>query len=97
MQPGPIDAQRRPTGVSRPFFLVGTDAYSLDWLAKNRERLVKLQAFGLVVEVPDAAAYRRLEALAKGVALRPVSADVIAEHLSLTRYPALITAEGIFP
>ena len=97
MRPGPLQAQKRSTGVSRPFFLVGCDAYSLEWLAKNRERLVDLQAFGLVVEAPDARAFRQLEAAAKGLVLRPVSANLIAEHLGLEIYPALITSEGIFP
>jgi len=97
MRPGPLQAQRRPTGVSRPFFLVGSGGYSLGWLKKNRERLVELQAFGLVVEAPDAPAYRKLQAAATGLVLRPVSADLIAEHLGLEHYPVLITAEGIFP
>jgi integrating conjugative element protein (TIGR03765 family) len=97
MKVGPFEAQRRRTGVSRPFFLIGCDAYSLTWLVGNRERLAKLGAFGLVIEAEDATAYRRLEAAAEGLVVRPVAGDVIAEHLRIEYYPALVTADGIAP
>jgi integrating conjugative element protein (TIGR03765 family) len=87
----------RPTGVARAFFLVGTDAYSLAWLGQNDATLVELQAFGLVVEVSNVAAYRQVEAAAEGLVIRPVPGDLLAEHLDIEHYPALITAEGIFP
>ena len=97
MSAGPFEAQRRPTGVSQPFFLVGCDAYSLAWIEKNRGRLRQLQAFGLVVEAPDAQAYRRLAALAEGLLIRPVAGDAIAKYLRIEKYPALVTADGILP
>ena len=97
LRAGPFEAQRRRTGVSRPFFLIGCDAYSIEWLNKNRERLVSLQAFGLVVEAEDAQAYRRLEATAEGLVVRPVAGHLIAQHLGIQAYPALVTADGIFP
>ena len=97
MTVGAFEAQRRPTGVSQPFFLVGCDAYSLAWIEKNRDRLRQLQAFGLVVEAPDAQAYRRLTALAEGLLIRPVAGNAIAKYLRIDKYPALITADGILP
>lgn len=97
MTPGPFEPIRRRTGVSRPFFLVGSDAYSLKWLAQNHDRLIKLHALGLVVEVADAVVFGDVESAAAGLVVRPVPADLIAKHLGVKHYPALITAEGIFP
>jgi integrating conjugative element protein (TIGR03765 family) len=97
MSAGAFEAQRRPTGVSQPFFLVGCDAYSLAWIEKNRDRLRQLRAFGLVIEAPDAQAYRRLIALAEGLPIRPVAGDAIAKYLRIDKYPALVTADGILP
>jgi integrating conjugative element protein (TIGR03765 family) len=97
MGPGPFEAQRRVTGVSRPFFLIGCDDYSVAWLEKNRERLVGLQAFGLVVEAEDRRAYERVASAAEGLIVRPVAGDLIAQHLGIQNYPALITSDGIFP
>lgn len=97
MSAGPFEAQRRPTGVSRPFFLVGCDSYSLAWIESNRDRLRQLEAFGLVVEASDALAYRRLTALTEGLLIRPVAGDAIAKYLRIDKYPALVTADGILP
>ena len=94
---GSFEAQRRPTAVSRPFFLIGTDDTSLEWLKVNRKRLLALQALGLVVEAPNASAYRRAVAAADGLVIRPVNADLISEHLGIQRYPVLVTADGLFP
>jgi integrating conjugative element protein (TIGR03765 family) len=97
MSAGAFEAQKRPTGVSQPFFLVGCDPYSLAWIEKNRDRLRHLQAVGLVVEAPDAQAYRRLTALAEGLLIRPVTGNAIAKYLKIDKYPALVTADGILP
>jgi len=97
LQVGVVEPQYRPTGVSRPFFLIGTDETSRRWLETHAERLRGLQAFGLVVEAPDTRAYERITALGAGLVIRPVNADLIAEHLGLEHYPVLITADGVFP
>jgi integrating conjugative element protein (TIGR03765 family) len=94
---GSFEAEMRPTGVSQPFFLVGCDPLSIEWLQMNRARLIELRAFGLVIDAPDVESYRRLESVAEGLILRPVAGDLIAEHLHLRHYPALITADGIYP
>lgn len=97
LQVGTFDPIRRSTGVSRPFFLLGTDAVSLAWLERNRSRLVALDAFGLVVEAPSLDAYRSVVEAGDGLLIRPVSGELIAEHLRLKYYPVLVTAEGFFP
>ena len=94
---GRFEPERRPTGVVQPFFIVGCDEASLEWVEVNRARLLDLNAFGLVVDALDVEAYKRLEQAAEGLVIRPVVGDLIAEHLGIKRYPALVTADGIFP
>ncbi len=94
---GSFEAERRPTGVAQPFFVVGCDEASLEWVQNNHARLLELRSFGLVVEAPDVRSYERLESVAEGLVIRPVVGDLIAEHLGLSHYPALVTADGIFP
>jgi len=96
LRPGPFDTQTRPTGVSHAFLLVGCDPRSMEWTNRHRERLIELGAFGLVIEAADTEAYRQLETMARGLVVRPVSGDLIAEHLGLESYPALVTSEGVF-
>lgn len=94
---GPFEADHRSTGITQPFFVVGCDEASLEWVATHRARLLDLKAFGLVVDAPDVRAYERLEQAAIGLVIRPVVGDLLAEHLGITHYPALVTADGIFP
>ncbi|MBC3478059.1 integrating conjugative element protein [Pseudomonas taiwanensis] len=78
-----------------PSFLIGEDAASLAWLTQHAPALKRLGANGLVVEVADAAALQRIQAIAPGLAIWPVSGDDIAERLELEHYPVLITSTGL--
>ncbi|CRI57808.1 integrating conjugative element protein [Pseudomonas sp. CCOS 191] len=78
-----------------PLFLVGTEAASLAWLTQHAPALKQLGANGLAVEVPDAAGLQRIQAVAPGLTIWPVSGDDIAERLELEHYPVLITPTGL--
>lgn len=78
-----------------PLFLVGADAASLAWLAQHTPALKRLGANGLAVEVADAAALQRIQSVAPGLSIWPVSGDDIAERLELEHYPVLITPTGV--
>jgi integrating conjugative element protein (TIGR03765 family) len=54
-----------------------------------------LGANGLAIEVADAAALQRIQAVAPGLTIWPVSGDDIAERLELEHYPVLITPTGL--
>ena len=88
-----------PRVIKRPFaaplFMIGADPRSEQWLIQHRARLVQLGAVGMLVEVPDEAALKRLIALAKGLTLLPASGSDLAESLELDHYPVLITQDGI--
>lgn len=93
----PGDVPRRALDLPGivPLFLVGTDAASLAWLAQHAPALKRLGANGLAVEVADAAALQRIQSVAPGLSIWPVSGDDIAERLELERYPVLITPTGL--
>ena len=65
------------------------------WLTQHAPALKRLGANGLAVEVVDAAALQRIQAVAPGLAIWPVSGDDIAERLELEHYPVLITPTGM--
>ncbi|MFB4390382.1 MULTISPECIES: integrating conjugative element protein [unclassified Pseudomonas] len=93
----PGDVSRRALDLPgiAPLFLVGADAASLAWLTQHAPALKQLGANGLAVEVADAAALQRIQAVAPGLAIWPVSGDDIAERLELKHYPVLITPTGL--
>jgi integrating conjugative element protein (TIGR03765 family) len=93
----PGQVERRPVNqrFARPFFLVGSDRVSRDWLAKNRAELVRIGAVGMLVQAETADDLRVVAELANGLPILPAPATDIATALGLSHYPVLISAKGI--
>ncbi|EPC00580.1 hypothetical protein L861_06480 [Litchfieldella anticariensis FP35 = DSM 16096] len=96
LSPGQV-TPRRLTLPRRmtPFFLIGSDEVSHQWLAQRRNRLHEMNAVGLVVNVEDNAVLTRLREVGQGLELRPVSGDDIAGRLGIAHYPVLVTPDGL--
>ncbi|AVD90019.1 integrating conjugative element protein [Pseudomonas sp. SWI44] len=95
LTPGTVPPRTLDLPAITPLFLVGQDAFSLNWLSRHAQALRDLGASGLAVEVADVQALRRIQAAAPGVNIWPVSGDDIAERLELEHYPVLITPTGL--
>lgn len=93
--PRPLPAT--PLPLARAFFLLGTDAYSRQWLAVRRPELERLGAVGMVVEANSLDELLALRRIAGGLSLTPASATDLAAALGLDTYPVLITPQGIRP
>lgn len=97
MTPGSVSPRALSLPGMTPLFLVGDDPHSRRWLIDNRQRLVRLHAAGLVVNVKTMEGLQALRRLAPGLTLIPASADDIARRLSLSHYPVLLTEQGLEP
>ena len=86
---------RLAQGNPRPFFLIGSDAVSLQWLAYQRDTLRRLGAVGMLVQADTEADVRRVADVAQGLSITLGSASDLAAALGIDRYPVLITADGI--
>jgi len=99
VSPGPVDPQPLPlpAGVAlpRPFFLVGADKLSRDWLALHRDRLIEIQAIGMLVDADTADDVAAIKAIANGLPILPASASDIVAPLQITHIPVLISERGI--
>ena len=82
-------------GNPRPFFLVGSDAVSLQWLAYHRDTLRSLGAVGMLVQADTEADVRRVADVAQGLSITLGSGSDLAAALGIDRYPVLIAADGI--
>lgn len=79
-----------------PFFILGADSTSRDWLMKNKAYLVKQGITrGLLTNVPNGDAYRELSNIAKPLNLYVLNTDEIAEVFGVSVYPIVITHEEI--
>lgn len=95
LSPGEVPRRAIEAPGLPPFFVVGDDARSHDWLRQRAAHLRDLGAVGLVVNVDSANALAVLRALAPGLTLAPTPGDDLAARLGLYHYPALITATSI--
>ena len=95
LTPGLIQARPHDRPFARPFFLIGSDARSRQWLWDHRERLKDIGAVGMLVQADTLEDLRTIAELADGLSILPASASDIAKALGISHYPVLITAHGI--
>ena len=95
LTPGAVERRVIEAPGLNPLFLVGDDERSRTWLRQHTERLRRLNAVGLVVNVESQTALDAMRRLGPGLVLSPVAADDLARRLGIRHYPVLVTATGI--
>ena len=86
---------RLAQGNPRPFFLIGSDQASLQWLAAHRDTLKSLGAVGMLVHAETEDDVRQVAEIASGLSITLGSGSDLARALGVDRYPVLITREGM--
>lgn len=95
LSPGPVQARAHNKPFSRPFFLIGSDDRSRQWLVQYRERLKQIGAVGMLVQAETLEDLQVTASLAGGLPILPASAADIAAALDISHYPVLITPQGV--
>jgi integrating conjugative element protein (TIGR03765 family) len=95
LTPGPVQARAHDRPFSRPFFLIGSDVRSRQWLQDHRERLKEIGAVGMLVEAETLEDLRVIAELANGLSILPASGSDIAQALGISHYPVLISTHSI--
>jgi integrating conjugative element protein (TIGR03765 family) len=95
LTPGPVQARAHDRPFTRPFFLIGSDTMSQQWLQAHRDRLKEIGAVGMLVQAETMDDLRTIARLADGLSILPASGSDIAKALSVSHYPVLISAHGI--
>lgn len=99
LTPGPVRPRPLPlpegVALPRPFFLVGADPMSRDWLARHQARLAAIQAVGMLVEAETEEDVAAVTAIANGLPILPASASDIVPALKISHIPVLISERGI--
>ena len=80
-------------GPGRPFFIVGDDAASHEWLRINADQLRKLGAYGMVTSVQSAERMRLMVETLQ-IPMAPISADSLFEAVGFAVWPVLVGADG---
>jgi len=95
LTPGPVQARAHDRPFSRPFFLIGSDVHSRQWLHDHRDRLKEIGAVGMLVQAETLEDLRTIAKLADGLSILPASGRDIAQALGISHYPVLISTHSI--
>lgn len=95
LRPGLVQSRTHDQPFTRPFFLIGADVLSRQWLLQHRDRLKQISAVGMLVQADTLDELRVIAGLAAGLFIMPASASDIAKALGISNYPILITSHGI--
>ena len=95
LSPGPVQSRAHNRPFARPFFLIGSDPKSRQWLITHRERLKAIGAVGMLVQADTLEDLQATARLSAGLPIMPASAADIATALGISHYPVLVTAQGI--
>lgn len=95
LTPGQVERRHLDIKFVRPFFFIGADPVSRDWLVRHRNELLRIGAVGMLVRVETVHDLRVIAELAGGLPILPAPATDIAEALGLSHYPILISNQGI--
>lgn len=80
--------------LTQPLFVIGDNAFSIQWLKKNSTELKTLHAIGLITNVDSEQRYKTIEQ-ETGWTLLPVSLDDIQSLVPVTHLPFLLTAKWL--
>lgn len=79
-----------------PFFIVGADPHSMDWLGRNKSYLIENKITrGLITNVSDGKTFKRFSDAAAPLQLHPMNVDELAELFGVAVYPIVITQTEI--
>lgn len=92
---GIIENHHHDLPVTRPFFIVGADEQSRQWLATNKAHLKTINAIGFVTNVASQDVLEKLQHSVGDLELYALPVDSIADQFSLKSYPVLITQSEI--
>jgi len=95
LTPGIVQPGNHDRPFAQPFFLIGSDDLSKQWLLDNRDRLKEVGAVGMLVQADTLEDLRSIAEISGGLSIMPASATDLAEALKISHYPVLITAHGI--
>lgn len=88
---------RRTQAPVNPFFVMGMDRTSLDWLAQMLPSLLRINATGMVIQASHRADWQALQskARASGLSLALYPDTGLTSAYGLTTYPVLVLPRGI--
>lgn len=88
IQAGAFDSYQLPgcQKFPNPFFVVGADDFSMDWLKSHASHLKETRALGFITNINAQNEFEKVQALSP-VSLMPVVVDVLVDLIKAPAYP----------
>ena len=96
LSPGPVVTRAFDAPAPISFFMIGSDAKSLHWLAMHRDYLKRQGAIGLLVDASNEDDLKAVADVARGLPITPASGEDIASALAIKHYPFAVTEGRIW-
>ena len=94
-KPLPDYLQKGASFGMKPFFLIGVDPQSKQWLNENKNTLRDINATGLVIQANTALEVSELREIAPEIDFSFARTNELVTNLNLTHYPVLVSPNGI--
>lgn len=91
LSPGKVPIRKHQVPFARPFFLVGSDPWSQEWLAQYRQRLLDIGAVGLLVDAGSIEDLQAIAGIADGLPITPAAGSDVAKALGVMHYPFAVS------
>lgn len=91
LSPSKVPVRKHQVPFARPFFLIGADPWSRQWLAEHRQRLLDIGAVGLLVDAASVEDLQAIAGIADGLPITPAAGCDIARALGVTHYPFAVS------
>lgn len=91
LSPGMVEVRKHQVPFARPFFLIGSDSASQEWLIEHREQLLDIGAVGLLVDAATVEDLQAIASIADGLPITPAPGSDIAKALGVMHYPFAVS------
>ncbi len=81
--------------ISKPFFLIGTDKFSVRWVQLNKQELINRGAIGFLIKVQTPEEYANIQAQFPEFSIQPLDGNQMANALNINKYPVFISATEV--
>lgn len=95
MTVGAVDSREHHKSLEQPFFIIGMDRVSLDWLSQNETYLREINAVGMLTQVDSEADVNRVTHHYAGMKFIAIPLERIITAFDLRHYPVLITNTSV--
>lgn len=92
---GEVVLREHHKSVDQPFFIIGLDRASLDWLSTNETYLREINAVGMLTHVESETEVNRVTHHYAGMKFIAIPLERIISAFELTHYPVLITKTSV--